>query len=108
MESPLSLANRRRTTVVVCIVLLLLAMTLQVAHHCSLNELSTGHHAGDDFAPAASTCVICMTAQIATLAVAALVLAGLSSIHIDAVVYAEIPGERLADFALCIRPPPAF
>ncbi len=81
----------------------LVAVAVQVLHHCTALE-SGGIEPGG--APA--YCVICMSAQVAALAVAAVVFAVSTLAAAEPPPYAETVPDLPSWFALYVRPPPSL
>ncbi len=85
---------------ILCLGLIVLATAVQVMHHCTALELNREPGSTPVF------CAVCMTVQVAALAVAILVItvSRLSGVEPTALPQiAPIPG---ACFALSVRPPP--
>ncbi len=81
----------------------LVAVAVQVLHHCT--ALETG---GVEPGSAPVYCVVCMSAQVAALAISAVVFAVTSLAAAEPPPYLErIPEVALA-FALYVRPPPTL
>lgn len=112
MDFPLRFGWLRRLragTAVFCLLLVLAVTGVQVMHHCTDMELSPGQHGGGTSFPGSSAvCVICMTVQVATLAVAAAVIAVSPLVSSESPAHAGLPPQTAACFALYVRPPPAF
>ncbi len=95
--------GRSRTALVmVCLGLIFLAVAVQVMHHCTALELNQEPGSTPVF------CTVCMTLQVATLAVAVLVLAISRLRRIEALIFPQIAPQPGACFALSIRPPPSL
>ena len=111
MGIPKRFARNRRPragTAVLCLLLILAATAVQVMHHCSDLEPIPGQHGSSRSFPGSGVCVICMTIQVATLAVAAAVTAiSLLASFEPSRGLAGVP-QPAACFALSVRPPPAF
>ncbi len=86
----------------VCLGLIVLAAAVQVMHHCTALELNQEPGSTPVF------CAVCMTLQVATLAVAALVMAIGRLPGLEATALPEIAPQPGAYFALSIRPPPSL
>ncbi len=85
-----------------CLGLIVLATAIQVMHHCTALELNREPGSTPVF------CAVCMTVQVASLAVATLVitvsrLPGVEPIALPPI--APLPGTC---FALSVRPPPSL
>ena len=81
----------------------LVAVAVQVLHHCTALE-SGGIEPGS----APVYCVICMSAQVAVLAVSAVVFAVTSLAAAEPPPYSERIPEVSLGFALYVRPPPTL
>ncbi len=95
-------------TAVLCLLLLLTATAVQVMHHCTDLELIPGPHSGGKPLPGPGVCVICLTVQVATLAVAAAVIAISRLASFEPPRAPAVVPQPAACFALYVRPPPAF
>jgi len=102
------LRRLRAGTAVFCLLLILAVTGVQVLHHCTDMELSAAQHSGGTSLPGSAVCVICMTVQVAILAVASAVIAVSRLISIELPARAGVPPQSAACFALYVRPPPAF
>jgi hypothetical protein len=95
--------GRSRTALVwVCLGLIVLAAAIQVMHHCTALELNQEPGSTPVF------CAVCMTLQVATLAVAVLVMAVSSLRGVEAIALPQITPQPAACFALSVRPPPSL
>lgn len=94
-------------TAVLCLLLILAATGVQVMHHCTDLELVPGPHSGKSL-PGPGVCVICMTVQVATLAVAAAAIAVSRWASLQPSLRPGLALQPAACFALYVRPPPAF
>jgi hypothetical protein len=95
-------SSRSRTaTVVVCLALIVLAAAVQVMHHCTALELNQEPGSTSVF------CAVCMTLQVATLAVAALAIAIRRLPGVEPIALPQIAPEFGTCFALSVRPPPS-
>ncbi len=81
----------------------LMTVAVQVLHHCTALE-SGGIEPGGS--PA--YCVICMSAQVAVLAVAAVVFAVTTLAAAEPPPYAQTFPDLAPCFALYVRPPPSL
>ena len=111
MDNAYSFGSRRRPgtgTAVLCLLLVLAATGVQVMHHCADLELIPGQHSGGKSLPGPGVCVICMTVQVATLAVAAAVIAVSRLASLEPPLGPGLAPQTAACFALYVRPPPAF
>ncbi len=85
-----------------CLGLIVLAAAVQVMHHCSALELNQEPGTTSVF------CAVCMTLQVATLAVAVLVMAISRLPGVRAIALPQIAPELDVCFALSVRPPPSL
>ena len=88
----------------VCVALVVFATAVQVLHRCTALELSGSSEPGS----APVYCVVCMTAQVAALAVAAVVFAITSLAPVEATPCTEAVPDLAPCFALYVRPPPTL
>ena len=95
------LDRRRAALAALCVALIVLATAIQVMHHCTALELNR------DPGSAPAFCVICMSAQVAALTVAAIVITISRLPEPDPVADSPIAPHPGACFALSIRPPPS-
>ncbi len=96
-------ASRSRSTLaIVCLTLIVLAAAVQVMHHCTALELNQEPGSTPIF------CAVCMTLQVATLAVAVLVMAISRLRDVEMIAFPQIPPRPGAAFALSVRPPPSL
>jgi hypothetical protein len=100
---------RRKAAATLCVVMLLVAGSVQVMHHCTALEAGIGHMAGNDsLSSSPALCSICMTVQVATLAVIVLVLA-IARLQTFAPALPSVsPPDSNTPFSLYVRPPPAL
>ncbi len=111
MDTAFSFGSPRRSrtgTAVLCLLLILAATGVQVMHHCTDLELVPGPHSGGKPLPGPGVCVICMTVQVATLAVAAAVIAVSRLASLELPLRPGLAPRTGVCFALYVRPPPAF
>lgn len=85
-----------------CLALVVLAAAVQVMHHCTALELNQEPGSTPVF------CAVCMTLQVATLAVAVVVMAISRVRGVDAIAFPQITLQPSACFALSVRPPPSL
>ena len=85
-----------------CVLLVALSAAVQVMHHCTALELNSGQPLGPAF------CAVCMTAAVATPAIAALVIALYRILLMESAALPMLAYGRIAAFSLYIRPPPAI
>lgn len=85
-----------------CLTLVVLTTAVQVMHHCTAFELNREPGSAPVY------CAICMTAQVATLAVAALVWMIGRVVGNPPVTPIAVTPQFTACFALSVRPPPSF
>ena len=96
-------ASRLHTTLaVLCLALIVLAAAVQVMHHCTALELNREAGSAPVF------CAVCMTLQVATLAVVALAISIRRVPGTEPVVAAQFPPDLGFGFALRVRPPPCL
>ena len=97
----------RRTAAALCIAMLLVASSVQVMHHCTALDAGAAHHAtGDSLSSSPLFCNVCMTVQVAAMAVIVLVLAmGKVRLFTPALPSLFLPDAAPA-FSLYVRPPP--
>ena len=86
----------------VCVALIVLAAGVQVLHHCTALELNQERGSTPVF------CAVCMTLQVATLAVVALVMVISRLATAATVVLPRIVPQPGVCFALSVRPPPSL
>ena len=96
------LRRHRAALAAVCLALVMLATAVQVMHHCTALELNQEAGSAPVF------CAICMTVQVATLAVAALVITMSRLLGAEPITLPQIAPELAACFALSVRPPPSL
>lgn len=101
MRSPLT-SRRSVVLAAVCLGLIVLATAVQVMHHCTAFELN------QEPGSAPVYCAICMTAQVATLAVAALVWMISRIVGDEPLAIPQFAPQFTPCFALYVRPPPSF
>ena len=86
----------------VCLALIVLAGAVQVMHHCTALELNREPGSTPVY------CAVCMTLQVATLAVTALVMTISRLLGMEAIALPQITHEPATCFALSVRPPPSL
>jgi len=93
-------SRRQAALAVVCLAIIVLATAVQVMHHCSAFELNQEPGAAPVF------CAICMTAQVVTLLLAALVWMISRLLRVAPLALPEFLPQLTECFALSVRPPP--
>lgn len=105
MGFPLSFGRpgrHRAALAAVCLALIVLTTAVQVLHHCTAFELNR------EPGTAPVYCAVCMSVQVATLAVAALVWMVARRLQDQPLPLLQVAPEFGACFALSVRPPPSF
>ena len=96
-------ASRPRIALaMVCLSLIVLAAAVQVMHHCTALELNQEPGSTSVF------CAVCMTLQVATLAVATLVMTITRALGAEPLAAPRLALEFDCCFALSNRPPPSL